>query len=144
MKYTNSDLPFPEAEVLAPGKRFVIVVPHRKIDDQTIETEQGKSHTVAELYQDYVLGKLDPSQLAGSPVYDDDDSDDVDPLNHFGVTLEESTRISDAGTQAAGEVATHQKKKKAEAAAAAAAKAEEELKAKLRAEIEAEGKGEDS
>lgn len=141
MKVTHPDVSSPVAIFYARGKRLIVSVSHRKIDDQTIETEQGKSHTVAELYKDYVLGKLDPSQLVGSAVYDEDGSDDVDPLNHFGVTLEESTRISDAGTQAAGEVATHQKKKQAEAAAAAAAKAEEELKAKLRAEIEAEGKG---
>ena len=71
-------------------ERIVIPVPHYVLDD-TLETVQGKSNTVRQLYEDYVLGKLDPAQLAGGGVYDAEDATSVDPMNHFGITLEETT-----------------------------------------------------
>lgn len=97
--------------VLSLGFRPLVAVPHRHID-QTIETVQGKSDTVQKLYQDYVLGKLDMSQIAGSPVYDAEGSDVVDDFNHFGVTLEEATAIEDRGRAAAREIDAARKPKK--------------------------------
>lgn len=82
--------------------RPVIRVPHRKID-QTVETEQGKEQSVKKLFEDYVLGRLDPRQLGGGS-YDPDDSEEVDPYNKPGLTFEEATQISDAGRTAAKEV----------------------------------------
>lgn len=82
--------------------RPVIAVPYREID-QTIETVQGQERSVKQLYEDYVLGKLDPRQLGGGD-YDDDASDDVDPFNKSGLTFEEATEIADAGRAAANEM----------------------------------------
>ena len=89
------------------GAAPIIAVPHRKID-LTVETVQGQEKTVKSLFEDYVLGRLDPRQLGGGD-YDDDDSDEVDPLNNFGVTLEEASRIGDAGRHAAKEIETQRK-----------------------------------
>lgn len=83
--------------------KLLIPVPVRKID-QTIEVVQGKSETVAKLFQDYVLGRLDPSQIGGSPVYDPEGSDEVDDFNHFGLELEDVTKISDKGKTARQEI----------------------------------------
>lgn len=82
--------------------RPVIAVPYREID-QTIETVQGQERSVKQLYEDYVLGKLDPRQLGGGN-YDDDSSEDVDPFNQPGLTFEEASQIVDAGRNAANEI----------------------------------------
>lgn len=91
--------------------KLLIPVPVRMID-QTIEVVQGKSETVAKLFQDYVLGRLDPSQIGGSPVYDPEGSDEVDDFNHFGLELEDVTKISDKGKIARQEIDDAIKKKK--------------------------------
>lgn len=59
--------------------RMLIPVPHRNLDC-TIQTEQGQEKTVRQLYEDFVLGKLDVRDLGGKVQYDPDDSDDVDLL----------------------------------------------------------------
>lgn len=79
--------------------RQLVFVDHRSIDTH-IETEQGAAHSVKELFEDYVLGKLDPSMISGSPSYDPEGSDDVDPFNSFGVTFEQASQIQDAGHDA--------------------------------------------
>lgn len=91
--------------------KLLIPVPLRKID-QTVEVVQGKSDTVAKLFQDYVLGRLDPSQIGGSPVYDPDGSDEVDDFNHFGLELEDVTKIGDKGKTARQEIENAIKKPK--------------------------------
>ena len=48
--------------------RPIIGVPHYELDD-TIETEQGKEQTIATIYHDFVLGRLDPSQIGGNVQY---------------------------------------------------------------------------
>lgn len=104
--------------------------------DPSWESEQGKSDSVAKLYQDFVLGRLDPSQIAGSVAYDADDASEVDPFNTFGLTLEESTAIAERGAKAKQEIETSVKAKKAAAAKAA----QEAAEAKLRKQIEEEMK----
>lgn len=104
-------------------KRFpkmIVPVSHVVLDD-TIETSQGEERTVRMLYEDYVLGRLDVRDLGGLVQYDPDDATECDPLNQFGVTLEESTRIADAGVNAKKDIAQHIMKRKAEEAAAKAA-----------------------
>lgn len=95
------DLPI-GAEVYTPPVRVVVPVPCRLID-QHIETVQNQSDSVQKLFQDYVLGKLDPRQLAGGS-YDPEDSDEVDDFNHFGLELEDVTRIQDRGKAASEEI----------------------------------------
>ena len=102
--------------------RMLIPVPHRNLDC-TIQTEQGQEKTVRQLYEDFVLGKLDVRDLGGKVQYDPDDSDDVDPMNNFGMTLEETTRIADEGRAAYQEVKTKQEQ--------AAKKKEKELQDQL-------------
>lgn len=87
--------------------RPVIAVPYRQID-QTVETEQGKEQSVRKLFEDYVLGRLDPRQLGGGN-YDEEGSEEVDPLNKPGLTFEEATQISDAGRKAFDEVKRRKK-----------------------------------
>lgn len=87
--------------------RPVIAVPHRQID-QTVETEQGKEQSVRKLFEDYVLGRLDPRQLGGGN-YDEEGSEEVDPLNKPGLTFEEATQISDAGRKAFDEMKQRKK-----------------------------------
>lgn len=88
--------------VFSPVVRMVIPVPHRELDN-TIVTSQGCEKSVRSLYEDYVMGVLDPRQL-GAGSYDPDGSDDVDPFNTSGLTFEEATAIEDAGRNAAREV----------------------------------------
>lgn len=64
-----------------------------EIPDQKIETEPGQSQSVLKLYQDFVLGRLDPSQIGGAPQYDAPGSEDVDPFNSFGMTLEQADAL---------------------------------------------------
>lgn len=111
-KYKN-ERPLSEKDIdfgFVARKRFAVQVSHRPIDT-TIETEQGKDEGVAKLFQDYVLGKLDPRQIAGG-VYDDDNAEDVDPMNNFGITLEESSAIQEAGHAAATEIQRSMKEKR--------------------------------
>lgn len=82
--------------------RMVVPVPHRSLSDK-IETVQNQGQSVKNLYDDYVLGRLDPRQLGGGE-YDPDDSEEIDPLNTSGLTFEEATQISDAGRRAAAEM----------------------------------------
>lgn len=95
--------PLITTDVFVRPSRMVIPVPHRKLD-RTIQTEQGQERTVRQLYQDFVLGRLDVRDLGGKVQYDPDDSDEVDPMNNFGMTLEETTRIADEGRAAYKEV----------------------------------------
>lgn len=64
-----------------------------EIPDPKIETESGQSQSVLKLYQDFVLGRLDPSQIGGHPQYDSPGSDEVDPFNSFGMTLEQADAL---------------------------------------------------
>ena len=82
--------------------RPLIAVPHREIDT-TFETEQGKEQKVKDLFSDYVLGRLDPRLLGGGN-YDDDTSEELDPMNKFGITFEEACRIADEGRAAAQQI----------------------------------------
>lgn len=84
-------------------ERMMVPVPHRELD-RTIQTEQGQERTVRQLYEDFVLGRLDVRDLGGKVQYDPEDSDQVDPMNNFGMTLEETTRIADEGRAAYKEV----------------------------------------
>lgn len=95
--------------------RLLVPVEHKKLSKK-IETVQGKSQSVAQLYQDFVLGRLDQSQIGGEPVYDDDDAQEVDPFNAFGVTLEETTVIADRGARAKADAQRYAKEKKKEKA----------------------------
>lgn len=90
-------------------KRPVISMTFEDVDP-TILTEPGKSQSVQKLYQDFVLGRLDPSQIAGSPQYDPEGSDEVDPFNSFGMTLEDA----DALRQTSEESVRNARKKQAE------------------------------
>lgn len=103
--------------VFIPVRKMIVPVKHVVLDD-TIETSQGEEKTVRQLYEDYVLGRLDVRDLGGLVQYDSDDATECDPLNQFGVTLEESTRIADAGASAKRDIAQHIANKKAEEAAA--------------------------
>lgn len=70
--------------------------------DQKIETEPGQSQSVLKLYQDFVLGRLDPSQIGGTPQYDsaaDVITEDIDPFNSFGMTLEQADALRQANEQ---------------------------------------------
>lgn len=67
-----------------------------EVPDKTIVTEPGMSQSVQKLYQDFVLGRLDPSQIGNNPVYDSPDgmiTEGVDPFNSFGMTLEEADAL---------------------------------------------------
>lgn len=97
-------------------ERLIVPVKHIILDG-LIETSQGEERTVRMLYEDYVLGRLDVRDLGGHVQYDFDDATEVDPLNQFGVTLEESTRIADAGAVAKRDIAQQIMKKNAEEAA---------------------------
>lgn len=119
-----------------PVRQFV-PVPAR-FPDQSRETVSGQADSVQKLYQDFVLGKLDPRQLAGSAVYDEEDAQDVDPFNHFGLTLEETTEIAERGTQAAAEVNRRRAEANRKKQDEAVKKQQEELKNQLRKEIEEE------
>ena len=99
--------PLITTDVFVRPSRVVIPVPHRELD-RTIQTEQGQERTVRQLYEDFVLGRLDVRDLGGKVQYDPDDSDDVDPMNNFGMTLEETTCIADEGRAAYHEVKTKQ------------------------------------
>lgn len=95
--------------------------------DPTIITEPGKSSSVLKLYQDYVLGRLDPSQIGNAPSYDPEGSEEIDPFNSFGMTLEDA----DALRQAHEETIRNEQKKQTEktvANAKAAAKQEDKPK----------------
>lgn len=61
--------------------------------DQTLITEPGKSQSVQKLYQDFVLGRLDPTQIGGTPQYDSEGSEEVDPFNSFGLSLEQADAL---------------------------------------------------
>lgn len=119
-----------------PVRQFV-PVPALVIDDHQ-ETVPGLSDTVQKLYSDFVLGKLDPSQIGRSVVYDDENALDVDPFNKFGLTLEETTEIAERGTQAAAEVTRQRAEADRLKQEEAAKKQQEELKNQLRKEIEDE------
>lgn len=120
--------------VLVIKPRLSVPVPHRKLDN-TVETVQGQEQKVSDLFQDYVLGRLDPSQLGGA-VYDSDDAEEVDPFNTFGLTLEEATRIEDQGRQAHEDLKSKRKKEQEDRS-----KSErDKLKEDLRKEIEEEMK----
>lgn len=69
-----------------------VLMTFEEVDD-TIITEPGQSESVQKLYQDFVLGRLDPSQIGGAPAYDPDGSDEVDPFNCFGMTLEQADAL---------------------------------------------------
>lgn len=88
--------------------REVVLVPHNELDPEIV-TVQNKAHSVQELYQDFVLGRLDQSQIGAAPAYDPDDSETVDPFNHFGVTLEEASEIESAGRAAKSAIKDAQK-----------------------------------
>lgn len=120
--------------------RLIVPVLSIPLDD-TLETEQGKSDTVRKLYEDFVLGRLDPSQIGGNASYDADDATEVDPLNHFGITLEESTEIAERGRSAVSEVRKSNAKRKAEAEAKAKAEAEAVLRKKIQEEMNERGRG---
>lgn len=113
--------------------RGVVPVKAQEIDP-TIVTEPGRSDSVAKLYQDFVLGKLDPRQIAGEGMYDDDNAQDVDPMNHFGISLEEQTSIAEAGAKATKEI----REVKVKSAAAKAKKAEERLRAEIEDQVRKE------
>ena len=53
--------------------RLVVPVPHYELD-QTVEIVQGGERTVRQLFEDYVLGRLDMRDLGGNVQYDPDDS----------------------------------------------------------------------
>ena len=89
-------------KVFSPVVRMVVPVPHRELDD-TIVTSQGLEKTVRSLYNDYVMGVLDPRQL-GQGSYDPEGSEEIDPFNRFGLTFEEASEIEDAGRNAAKQV----------------------------------------
>lgn len=69
--------------------------------DQTIVTEPGQSQSVEKLFKDYVLGKLDPRQIGGGS-YDSEEgriTEDVDPFNSFGMTLEQADELRQRSEQ---------------------------------------------
>lgn len=118
--------------------RMIIPVPANDLDPHEL-TEQGKSDTVAKLYQDFVLGKLDPTQIGGNVTYDPEDATAVDPYNHLGLTFEETSDILEQGEAAGEEI-------KSKVAAHRKAKADSErelLKSQIRQEIEQELKNKD-
>lgn len=82
--------------------RMVVPVTHRDLSDE-IETVQGKEQTIKSLYDSYVAGTLDPRTLGGGS-FDEEGSDEVDPLNTLGLTFEEASQIEDAGRHAAKEI----------------------------------------
>lgn len=88
--------------LFVPIVRPVVQVDHREIDT-TLVTNQGEEQSVKKLFQDYVLGRLDPRQLAGGD-YDPEGSDEVDPMNNFGLTYEQVSDITDRGRAAAKEL----------------------------------------
>lgn len=64
--------------------------------DQTIEVEPGKAQSVQKLYQDFVLGRLNPSDIGNAPVYDSPEghiTEELDPFNSFGMTLEQADAL---------------------------------------------------
>lgn len=79
--------------------RLRVPVPHIELD-QSVEVEQGQERTVKQLYEDYVLGRLDVRDLGGKVQYDPQDAQECDPMNQFGVTLEETTTILENGRAA--------------------------------------------
>lgn len=81
-------------QIYMPIVRMGVSVSQLEID-QKEETEQGKAHSVRELFEDYVLGRLDPSQIGGNPSYDPEGSEEVDPFNSFGMTFEQASSIHD-------------------------------------------------
>lgn len=119
--------------------RPVIGVPHYVLDD-TIETEQGKEQTIATIYHDFVLGRLDPSQIGGEVQYDPDGSNEIDPFNHFGLTLEETTELAERGSEAAQQVHSERLRKAKAKAEAAELEKQTKLEAELRKKIESEQK----
>lgn len=69
-------------------RRPVILCTFEDVSDEILVVP-GKSSSVKKLYEDFVMGRLDPSQIGGEPVYDKPDSNDVDPFNTFGLSLEQ-------------------------------------------------------
>lgn len=66
-----------------------------EIPDPTIEVEPGQAQSVEKLFNDYVLGKLDPRQIGGG-TFDSEEgkvTEDVDPFNSFGMTLEQADEL---------------------------------------------------
>lgn len=66
-----------------------------EIPDPTIEVEPGQAQSVEKLFNDYVLGKLDPRQIGGG-TYDSEEgkiTEDLDPFNSFGMTLEQADAL---------------------------------------------------
>lgn len=85
----------------APGAEWIrkprIRIPSSfEICDQKIEVEYGQAQSVEQLFKDFVLGRLDPSQIGGQPVFDKPGSQDVDPFNTFGMTLEQADALRQA------------------------------------------------
>lgn len=69
-------------------KRMAVSMCFEEVDPELV-TVPGKSQSIQKLYNDFVVGKLDPSQIGGAPVYDPEGSSEVDPMNTFGLTLEQ-------------------------------------------------------
>lgn len=78
-------------EILIRHKRLMPQMTFEK-PDPTLVTVRGKAQSVQQLYQDFVLGRLDPRQIGGGS-YDPEGSEEVDPFNNFGMTLEEADEL---------------------------------------------------
>lgn len=69
-------------------RRPVILSTFEEVSDEILVVP-GKSSSIKKLYEDFVMGRLDPSQIGGDPVYDPEGSSEVDPFNTFGLSLEQ-------------------------------------------------------
>lgn len=69
-------------------RRPVVLSTFEEVSDEILVVP-GKSSSVKKLYEDFVMGRLDASQIGGDPMYDKPDSTEVDPFNTFGLSLEQ-------------------------------------------------------
>lgn len=94
--------------------KFRIAVPHHEQSGDQLLTEQKADKGVAQLFQDYVMGKLDVNSLGRGGDMESDENE-LDPLNHFGVSFEEASEVTERGRAATQEVRDALSKRKIKA-----------------------------